>query len=287
MFLNFDYILLLLKKGITAYDTVRLQAIKQNKKGRSEAVLETIMDDSIIKYYEENGYIWYVKGKKTDSELKKMRLTKKGLKLLEDIETPDKEEQDVMLMKWLVEKYEKHGKMIGNKKRIVSGIAHFRSHTGIEKNHLSFLIAAFVGDSHNMKYNNKLEKAFFSSENSYSRKFNIDECRLWAYYKKRLDYFEKQFKLIDLKMKLKEALEILGIKEYDEKIFKSSSKGELAHLNDYFILAKEIGKTSWFRPWFEERVKEAEENWERPKSVFQHIRKMFIEDLDINLKNIK
>jgi hypothetical protein len=67
------------------------------------------------------------------------------------------------------------------------------------------------------------------------------------------------------------ALKQLGISEYAERIFKSNSHGELFHLDDYILLAKEFKDEAWFSTWFKEVVKMAEESWSRPESVFQHI----------------
>ena len=73
-------------------------------------------------------------------------------------------------------------------------------------------------------------------------------------------------------MKLKEALKKLGIEEYEERIFKSNSHGELFHLSQYFVLCEIIKEPSeWFTEWFKLVVEQAEEEWERPESVFQHI----------------
>ena len=71
-------------------------------------------------------------------------------------------------------------------------------------------------------------------------------------------------------MKFKEALQKLGIEEYAERIFSSNSHGELFHLQDYFLMADHFEKST-FAPIFKAIVKEAEETWERPESVFQHI----------------
>lgn len=80
-------------------------------------------------------------------------------------------------------------------------------------------------------------------------------------------------------MNFKEALTILGIEEYSERIFKSNSHGELFHMQQYFKLAEIIGKTDWFADWFKGMVKFAEEKWERPESVFQHTHKILSENL--------
>lgn len=80
-------------------------------------------------------------------------------------------------------------------------------------------------------------------------------------------------------MSFHDALGILGIEDYAERIWKSNSHGELFHLIDYVVLAEILkdGGAEWFRPWFEGVVSVAEENWERPESVFQHIYRIFHE----------
>jgi len=74
-------------------------------------------------------------------------------------------------------------------------------------------------------------------------------------------------------MNFKEALKILGIEKYAERIYNSNSHGELFHLVDYITVAEALqdGDCSWFPNWFDDIVKMAEENWERPESIFQHI----------------
>ena len=80
-------------------------------------------------------------------------------------------------------------------------------------------------------------------------------------------------------MDFKEALTILGIEEYAERIFNSNSHGELFHLQQYFALAETLGKTDWFADWFKQIVEFAEKEWERPESVFQHIHKILVEQI--------
>ncbi len=79
-------------------------------------------------------------------------------------------------------------------------------------------------------------------------------------------------------MNFKEALEKLNIQEYSERIFNSSSTGELFHLMDYMQLA-ELEDVSWFKCWFCEVVKYAEREWDRPESVFQHVPRLLKESL--------
>lgn len=80
----------------------------------------------------------------------------------------------------------------------------------------------------------------------------------------------------------KEALKKLGIEEYGERIFNSSSRGELSHLGGYIALANMIkdDRAEDFRKWFvkqfEMLITYAENNWNRPESVFQHIPELIL-----------
>jgi hypothetical protein len=81
-------------------------------------------------------------------------------------------------------------------------------------------------------------------------------------------------------MTFKEALKILDIEDYAERIYNSNSHGELFHLAQYFSLAKTFkDEAKWFRDWFIKTVEFAEKNWQRPESVFQHIEKILVEQI--------
>lgn len=79
-------------------------------------------------------------------------------------------------------------------------------------------------------------------------------------------------------MTFKEALKILNIEDYGQRIFNSNSHGELMHLQDYIVIASVKSDLSWFRPWFEVVVMWAEKTWDRPESVFQHVLKILLEE---------
>lgn len=82
-------------------------------------------------------------------------------------------------------------------------------------------------------------------------------------------------------MTVEEALQKLNIEDYANRIFSSNSHGELFHLYDYILIATVFKglDLEWFRPWFEATVKAAEEQWQRPESVFQHIPKLLAESI--------
>ncbi|MEQ9091802.1 MAG: hypothetical protein RIE52_11970 [Balneola sp.] len=86
-------------------------------------------------------------------------------------------------------------------------------------------------------------------------------------------------------MNLEEVFKKLGIEDYAERIFNSNSRGELFHLEQYFVLAEEVDDTEWFAHWFKETVREAEKKWERPESVFQHIGKIFDHQVNLHEKD--
>lgn len=82
-----------------------------------------------------------------------------------------------------------------------------------------------------------------------------------------------------------EALDILGIEEFRGRIFNSNSHGELLHLFEYQSMAAWIkslpkedkwGMLVVFKARFKQAVKFAEENWQRPESVFQHLNHLFL-----------
>lgn len=68
-------------------------------------------------------------------------------------------------------------------------------------------------------------------------------------------------------------LEILGIEEYEDRIYNSSSSGELFFLMDYAQVAQMLGTqdNTHFKAWFKDIVEMAEKEWKRPASVFQHV----------------
>lgn len=182
------------KNRLLPLDVISLQLIKQNKIDAYQNLIENTISLSSINSYEELGLITYIKGKPSQSIYEKIRLTKKGVDLLDLIETPDVEEDDIKLLDWLIGIYESEDKMIGNKKRIASGIANFRVNTGIRKNNLALLLRSFINDENTFEFSQKLENVFFNAKNLFQRRFVLDDCKLYEYYLKNKDYFEQNFK---------------------------------------------------------------------------------------------
>jgi hypothetical protein len=194
MYINFK---LLNKKGFEVLDLILLQLAKQNK---SEDLSSDISLYSLnrIENLVSKGYLTYIKGNKSDSEFQRLRLTKSGSNFLEDIETPEVLEEDLLLFDWISDVYSSLGKDIGNKKKTKMYIAQFRVQSGIEKNHLAILLDEFVKDDNNMEYNMKLEFAFFKPSNVFQVKFELEQSRLYTYYTKRKSFFDNIFSKLEV-----------------------------------------------------------------------------------------
>lgn len=88
-------------------------------------------------------------------------------------------------------------------------------------------------------------------------------------------------------MTFQEALKILNIEDYGERIYHSHSNGDLFHLQDFMDIAEALKDDNFnFREWFIGVVKYAEENWKRPESVFQHIGKILSEQSQQNINHV-
>lgn len=172
-----------------------LLVLKQaGKKDLSEKVASLITTDEDLKALEEGGFIKYIKGKKGDTEIHRLRLGKKGTAFLNSLDEPDVEEEDVIIFNWLANIYKERDKQIGNGKQTQRLIASFREKSGISNNKLAFLCNTFIQDEEQQEYSFKLEFVFWKPTNAFKTRFSLEESRLWKYYNKRKDFFDAQFK---------------------------------------------------------------------------------------------
>jgi hypothetical protein len=193
MYLNVE---MMSKYQVDCYALLILQYAKQQKNEDLGALIKSL-GESNISLLEEKGFLRKIKGNSGQLEESKIRLTKKGAKVLDDIETPEILPEDLILFDWMSDIYLKLGKDIGNKKKTKMYIALFRAHSGIEKNCLATLLEHFVNDEDNMEYNMKLEFAFFKPTNVFQVKFDLDQSRLYTYYIKRKDFFDSKFEKLN------------------------------------------------------------------------------------------
>jgi DNA-binding MarR family transcriptional regulator len=191
MYVNFK---LVKEKGMSLTEFLFLIVLKQASISDVSEILDELNNKlGVSTNFITAEYVKHIKGNKSDNAFTKMRLSEKGKKLLEDIQTADVEEWHITLADWIKQVYEAEGKKIGNKKRLTRGLAQFAMETGITHRNLALLWKAFLHDAEEMKFSNIAENVIFTSKNTYQRKFSIDECRLWDYYKKNKETFQKVF----------------------------------------------------------------------------------------------
>jgi len=191
MYINFNY---LKSKDINPIEFVTLVCIRQMK-WEPERVddLALVLTDEIEEKFTERGYITKIKGKKKDLELSKFRLTSKGNKFLDNAQTPNITEETLKIFDWVKKVYLAEGKEIGNQKKCKSYIAQFAKESGIVRNHLAHLIKSFLFSESEMEYSHKLEYLFFKGSSVFSTKFDLHQSRLYQFYEKNKEEFDKDF----------------------------------------------------------------------------------------------
>lgn len=195
MYINFQ---IAKNKGLTPTDVANLQLICQNKNEKLwEIITETISLQTLDRY-QNLGYITLVKAKnKSDSIQNRVRLSTKGYELLEDLQVPEINEDDLMLYDWLEATYKKEDKELGNRKKTKLYIALFRAHSGIDRNKLALLCKTFMNDSSQFEWSMRLEYLFFKPSNVFSVKFDLEQSRLYQYYIKHKEHFDNKFAKIE------------------------------------------------------------------------------------------
>jgi len=171
-----------------------LQMAKQQRNEDATAVLEGFTKH--IHYLGGLDLLRTIKGDKNDSELRKLRLSKKGDEILSNVETPELLEEDLKIFNWLKETYLKKEKKVGNMKKTKMLIANFRVHSGISRNALAKLAGTFVQDDANMEFSHVLEYVFWKAPSAYATRFQLEDSRLYKYYLRNQEYFDNLFKTL-------------------------------------------------------------------------------------------
>lgn len=195
MYINFK---LLREKGIEIKTITDLIAVKQNKTENLSEYLSQELNAGDLRALEELGYITYRKAKnKAENAYNLVRTTDKANKLLDDITTPEVDEDSLKIFEWVKSIYLRENKEIGNQKRTKMFIAQFTKESGISKNHLCFLIQSFLADEKEFTYSQRMQYLFFKGESLFSVKFDLHSSRLYQYYLKNEQYFLEQFSKIN------------------------------------------------------------------------------------------
>ncbi len=195
MYINFE---IAKKRGLSPTDVVNLQLISQNKTDKLEEIITDNIPLSVLNWYQELEYVTLIRAKnKSDSIQNRIRLSPKGNDLLEDLQVPQINDDDLQLYDWLERTYQKEGKELGNRKKTKLYIALFRVNSGIDRNKLALLCKAFMNDSSQFEWSKKLEFLFFKPGNVFSVKFDLEQSKLYQYYIKHKEHFDNKFAKID------------------------------------------------------------------------------------------
>lgn len=190
MYVNFE---LLKSKGLSTHNLMTLIAIKQNKaENLSELCKDMIGLDMDL--YKERELVTFVKAKnKSQTEFDLVRLSNKGQKILDDLETPEVLEEDITIFEWLKASYLAKGKTVKNQKQCKRLIALFRVHSGISKNSLVRLASDFLDDDQQQKWSIVLDYIFFKPESAFNIRFDLEASKLYKYYIENKAYYDQIF----------------------------------------------------------------------------------------------
>jgi hypothetical protein len=195
MYINFD---LMCKWGLSPIDVINLQLISQNKTESLEEVITNNISLEVLDKYQKSEYVSLVKAKnKADTIQNRIRLTSKGSDLLETLQVPEVNEDDLKLYDWLESIYKAEDKEIGNRKKTKLYIALFRAHSGIDRNKLAYLCKSFMNDSSQFEWSKRLEYLFFKPSNAFSVRFDIEQSSLYRYYLKHKTSFDNKFQTLE------------------------------------------------------------------------------------------
>lgn len=179
MFINFKN---LKKEEISESDLVFLIAVGQGFVEYISAHIDT--KEHLFEY------IKYVKGRKDRDKSELIRLTDKGKSFLQSLSDPIIDEEDEIIFNYLKQVYLKKGKKIGNGAKTQRYINLFKNTSFITRNRLVSLVTTFVNDEENMSYNFTLEYALYKAPTAFETRFNLEESRIYKYYKQHEDKFK-------------------------------------------------------------------------------------------------
>lgn len=180
MYINYK---LALSKELCPTKISLLQCIKQNKTEDLEEILSYYLNTDVLNDFHQLGLIEYVKPKKkSDTQFKLIRLSQKGVDLLDVITTPDLTEGDEKMYEYLCQMYlTEEGRKLGNRKAGMMYCAQFRQIVGLSLHQMFYLCELFVN---NTTFTKILEYIFFVKKDFPYGKFkdNIDSSKLYQFY---------------------------------------------------------------------------------------------------------
>lgn len=193
LYINYKIVRELEEDGHSAF--VLLKILTAINQGEKEVLLDIIPNpESYDLTFKGKSLVKTVKPKnKKETWHDLVRLDKAGKDLLKEITEAEVLEEDEKVFVWLSEQYKKFGKDIGNGVKTKRHIRDFRIKSGIKKNNLINLCYSFISDPDNMEYSHKLEYVFYKPKTVFDVKFDLEESRLYQYYLKNKENFDKIF----------------------------------------------------------------------------------------------
>lgn len=170
-----------------------MSAAKQNKGDLANEIAYYIQDDEIYEEMLKNGLLKLIVGKKGQSDFEKLRLDKKGKKLLEDLEEVGVTENDERMFNYLCEMYlnnEDEERHIGNKKKTLKYCTEFRQIMGLDLYQMYWLCWFFLQEH---SFTKKLEYIFFNSNKHRYGTFkgNLEDSPLYQFLDEKKEDIEK------------------------------------------------------------------------------------------------
>ena len=185
------------EKGLLQ-DLVLLQAIKQQRTEENSKYIAMFVDDHRLEALETFGLVESIKGTKNMYPFQKLRLSTKGRKVMEEIETPELTENDIIMYEYLRDMYledpeTKAKRSLGNVKKSKIYCAVLRNRLSLTLHEFYWLCVLFLEE---YKYTYVLEYIFFNSNKNRYGKFkdNIEDSPLYQFLEENEDRVKKFWK---------------------------------------------------------------------------------------------
>lgn len=209
---------ILIQEEMSPQSLFLLQAIHQQRGSNNEDYIAMLLEDEVLEDFIEKGLVEKVKGKKGDSELSKLRTSKKGVKFLLSLQKDrDFDDEDEVIAEWVEKVYKKRPNYVkSNMVELKRRLNWFKVETGIYRNELSRLLECFIKDSFvddpsdkrpfNQRFrdfkeynkraqiSNKTENILFTPKDRYQKYYNLEQSPLWQYYQENQKYIEDKWK---------------------------------------------------------------------------------------------
>lgn len=191
MYINYE---ILTSKNLTLYELGVLQLVKQNRIENLSSEIEfEVTGTDIIQKFIMSGYVEEIKGKAKETLYQKLRTTKKGNEVLEDIDIPNVSEGDIKMRDYLIDMYlnnEDTERTVGNKKKIVVYISIMRAELNLSLHQFFYLCEYFLAE---YPFTKILEYLFFNSNKNRYGKFqnNLQDSPLYQFYDTKTQEVER------------------------------------------------------------------------------------------------